>query len=104
MREAWKTFERRVAKAFNTVRTPLSGSNSHHTHSDSLHESLFIEAKRAARYKAVITLWKSTRELARKEKKVPMLALGDSSFDGFLVVVHVKHVKDVYEALAEEFK
>jgi hypothetical protein len=41
----WKEFERRVARAFGTERTPLSGGNSKHTHSDTLHPELYIECK-----------------------------------------------------------
>ena len=42
-----KAYERRVAKFFGTKRTPLSGSNSGHTHSDTLHPRLYIEVKSA---------------------------------------------------------
>lgn len=45
-RGLWKTYERKVAKFFNTNRTPLSGINSRHdTHSDTLHPKLYIEVK-----------------------------------------------------------
>jgi hypothetical protein len=40
-----KASEARVAEFFNTYRTPLSGINSRHTHSDTLHQSLYIETK-----------------------------------------------------------
>ncbi len=53
--KVWKAFERQVARFFGTERTPGSGSagtfvaksgNVVRTNSDSLHETLYIEAKR----------------------------------------------------------
>lgn len=43
--KTWKTVELRIAKDFGTDRTPLSGINSKHTGSDTLHDKLFIEVK-----------------------------------------------------------
>jgi len=45
MSKTWKSVELRIAKAFGTARTPLSGSNSRHTSSDTLHSKLYIEIK-----------------------------------------------------------
>jgi hypothetical protein len=91
-----KAAERRVAEVFGTRRTPLSGSNSGHTASDSLHPALFLEVKQRLRF-AAWTLWDSTKKLARKEKKLPVLALDRVGSPGFLVVVH----SDDLGALAE---
>ncbi|MBU2685667.1 MAG: hypothetical protein KKF27_20690 [Gammaproteobacteria bacterium] len=45
MVKTWKTVENRIAKRFGSTRTPLSGSNSKHTQSDTLHSKLYIEIK-----------------------------------------------------------
>lgn len=45
MDKLWKATERRIAKQFGTQRTPLSGSNSGGTQSDTLHPRLYIEIK-----------------------------------------------------------
>jgi hypothetical protein len=101
LRNAWQAFERRVAAAFGTERTPLSGGNSKITRSDSIHETLFIEAKRSTRYKAVISLWDEANKMAIKEKKTPLLALGEPGRKGFWIVCHVKDLKEIYEQLSE---
>ena len=54
--KTWKSRERKVAKYFNTHRTPLSGGSSRHTRSDSLHDSLFVECKLRKKH-SVISLW-----------------------------------------------
>lgn len=161
-RSRGKAFESRVAKFFQTRRTPLSGINSGHTGSDTLHPDLFIEckhhgdpsiwrwynlAKAADTWCGVFvvvdlareektyfvshvkdwtatsalssadvaekahtwiegqppvhepwvytrhgtatgSLLYNTREKAKKENKIPMLALGCVGRKGFLVVVH----------------
>lgn len=96
---AWKKLERRVAAAFGTTRTPFSGGTSGMTRSDTLSDTCFVETKRATKYKAVISLWDKTKELAIKERKVPVLALGAPHRKGFWLVVHVEDLNDVYEAL-----
>jgi hypothetical protein len=45
MGKTWKAVERRVARFFGSERTPMSGGNSKHTRSDSLHPRLYIEVK-----------------------------------------------------------
>lgn len=45
MSKAWKAFERELGRRLGTYRTPLSGSNSRHTQSDTLHKDYYIEAK-----------------------------------------------------------
>ena len=72
--KTWKVHERLVASIFGTERTPLSGGNSKHTRSDTLHERLFIETKYRKNH-TVVTLWKETKKLAEKEGKVPVIAL-----------------------------
>ena len=43
--KTWKTVELRIAKDFGVERTPLSGINSKHTGSDTLHETFYVEVK-----------------------------------------------------------
>lgn len=88
----WKNVERRVAKFFSAERTPLSGGNSKHTRSDSLHDKLFIETKHRKKM-AIWTLYDKTKELAKKEDKIPILALHEKHRKGFLICMH----KDNYD-------
>ena len=88
MSKTWKARERSIAKFFGTTRTPLSGINSRHgTSSDSLHPLLFIEAKHRKRH-AVVRLWYKCKELAIKEKKIPVVALSEHGKPGFWIMVH----------------
>lgn len=94
----WKAFERRVAAYFGTTRTPLSGSNSkHNTESDTLHNTLYIEAKRDKKFLGVIltTLLHSVAERAKRESKIPVICLKEHGKQGFYIVVHSKHLGDV---------
>ena len=72
--KAWKNRERLVARFFGGVRNALSGINSKVTHSDVVHDNLFIECKLRAKHSAV-KLWDDTKVLADKEKKTPVIAL-----------------------------
>lgn len=82
MSKAWKDLERRIAKRFGTHRTPLSGSSSRHTASDTLHENLYIEVKYSGRLdskgeKQIIIKKEWLDEAvtnAKSEDKIPMLA------------------------------
>ncbi len=75
--KSWKAFERHVAKLFGTVRTPLSGGMSGHgTRSDTLHPEVYVEAKHTKGTKsAFFTLWKDTIKKAKREGKLPVLAM-----------------------------
>ncbi len=44
-RNTWKSFERRVAKQLNAIRTPLSGMNSKHTAGDIIDDTFYVEIK-----------------------------------------------------------
>ena len=68
----WKKAERRIAELFGTERTPLSGSNSKNTSSDTLHSLFYIEIKSGKKRKAT-KLWLDVVEKAEREKKVPIL-------------------------------
>ena len=86
--KAWKVFERKTARYFGCQdRTPLSGRNSKHTASDTLHEQLFIECKQRKKH-AVIKLWREAKELADKEKKIPVVALSEKGKHGFWIMCH----------------
>jgi hypothetical protein len=92
----WKTFERIVARDFGTERNPLSGENSRHdTNSDSLHKRVYIEAKRDQKYfgKTFRDLVHDTFEKAKREKKIPMIALKEKGKQGYLIVVRSTDLK-----------
>lgn len=80
----WKQQERRVAAFFNTSRTPLSGSHSKQTASDSLHPNLFVECKDRKRH-ALLALFDKTKIKAKAEGKVPVLCLTEPRRRGFLI-------------------
>ncbi len=71
-RDTWKQGERRIAEMFGVKRTPLSGGNSRHTRSDTLHKELFIEVKHRKKYPLEKTLFKTFHE-ANKEDKIPLM-------------------------------
>lgn len=85
--KTWKNNEREIARWFGVERNPLSGSNSKHTASDSLHEILFIETKRR-KSNWVVTLWESVKELAKKEEKIPLVCLKAHNKKGFFIFCH----------------
>ena len=78
----WKSVEARIARDFGTTRTPLSGSNSKHTASDTLHKELFIEVKHRKGGFSVSNLWKKSNELAKKENKVTVVAIHEKGSHG----------------------
>jgi len=92
----WKSRERQIAARFGSKRTPLSGGNSGHSRSDSLHKSLFIEAKHRKKH-TVISLWEATKILAEKESKVPVIALTQHGKQGFWIMCHVDDLQRVAE-------
>ena len=101
---AWKQDERIVAKLFGTKRTPLSGGNSGITRADTRHDELFIEVKKRQSH-AVFQLWLKTKELAKDEDKVPVVALRQSNSQYTLVVVEIRdllHVQEMYIRAAVE--
>lgn len=94
--KTWKKVEQRIAAWFGSRRTPLSGGNSGHTRSDSLHHRLFVEAKHRVTHTAV-TLWRQTAKLAAKERKVPVVCLHEKGKEGFWILVHTDHLEQVAE-------
>lgn len=83
----WKVWERRIAHFFGTRRTPLSGGNSSHTRSDTLHSDFYVEVKMRAKHTA-ITLWRDTAKKAKEEKKIPVCCLAEKGKQGFWLLVH----------------
>lgn len=84
MEPNWKRAERCVAEFFRARRTPLSGGNSAHTRSDTLHPRLFVETKYRKRF-AVVSLWDETATKAKREGKTPVVALVERGRPGFWV-------------------
>jgi hypothetical protein len=95
----WKGFEKFIASIFTTARTPFSGSNSGVTSSDSLHNRLYVECK-FHQDQAVINLMKSTKVLAQKENKIPLLALADPEDESKSKYV-MFDIKDLFSVVRE---
>ena len=92
--KAWKNRERLVARFFGGVRNALSGINSKVTHSDVVHDNLFIECKLRAKHTA-ISLWDDTAKLAKEEGKTPVIALCEKNRPGFWVMVHSSDLEKI---------
>lgn len=90
--KTWKAFERRVAKILGTVRTPLSGGNSRHTRSDTLHEDLYVEVK----YSGIIAHTGGKQITIKRE--VLMEALHNAALEGKapMVVFGFKQQTDIW--------
>jgi len=95
-RDTWKKFERKVAKKLGGVRTPLSGSHSRHTSGDVIHDRFYVECKYRSRF-AVVTLFDEVKERAKKEGKIPILALKQKNRRGELVVLDLDDFVDLLE-------
>lgn len=93
--KAWKAFERRVARDFGSVRTSLSGGNGKVTRSDSHHPDFFLECKHNQE-SAIWTLYLKTRELARAEKKLPVVIQGRKRNPGYLLVLHSDDIEKFF--------
>ena len=99
--KAWKNRERLVSKFFGGIRNALSGINSKVTHSDVIHDRLFIECKLRAKHSAV-KLWDDTKILADKEKKTPVIALCEKNRPGFWIMVHSDDFEKVSKELSDK--
>ena len=71
--KGFKQYERRIARVFGVERTPLSGSASRHTASDTLHAELFIDTKVRREVRTLWRLFRAIDGLARREGKRPVL-------------------------------
>jgi hypothetical protein len=88
-RRTWQRSEGRAAALFGCRRQVGSGSAGRDdlTASDSTHPTLFVESKLRDRH-TTRTLHDATRKKAKKEHKIPVLALFDKQRHGCLIVVH----------------
>ena len=86
--KTWKARERQAARYFGCPdRNPLSGRNSKHTASDTLHHCLFIEHKHRKRH-AIVRLWYRVKALALKENKIAVVTLSEHGKPGLWVMCH----------------
>ena len=93
-RNTWKAGETRIARLFDTERTPLSGGNSRHTRSDSLSKILFIEVKHRKKYPLEKLVNKTFVE-AKMESKIPLLVFLKSNSAEPLVLCKLKDLKTI---------
>ena len=70
--KTWKNNEVKISKIFGTKRNPFSGSMSHQSMSDTLHEKFYIEMK-DGKQSLPTKLWTDTVQKAKAEGKIPML-------------------------------
>ena len=100
MKKTWKSVERTVASIFGTERTPLSGGNSKITRSDTLSKDFFIECKYRKKHTAV-TLFEATKELAKKEGKIPIVVLAEKGKHGKYILFNSNDFKNIVEIMVE---
>ena len=97
-RNTWKQGERRIAEMFGVKRTPLSGGNSRHTRSDSLHKELFIEVKHSKKYPKQVLVNKTFKE-AKSEAKIPLLVFLKLNNSEPLILCKLKDIKKISEKM-----
>jgi hypothetical protein len=102
----WKGFEREVASMIDTERTPLSGGNSKHTRSDSLSKTIFAECKKRVKF-SLHSLFRETKELAKKEGKLPIVVTKETGKQLTLVTLEatpelMKLIKQYSEEIWEK--
>ena len=90
----WKQGEERIARRFGTHRTPLSGGNSRHTRSDTLHNKLFIEVKHRKEFPQP-SLWKESVEIAKKENKIPALVFLKKNDSNPLILCRLDDIEEI---------
>lgn len=95
-RNTWKQGERRIASEFGTYRTPLSGGNSKHTRSDTLHNKLFIEVKHRKEFPQS-KLWEETVELSKKEKKIPLCVFLKKKNQNPMIMCQLSDIEKIAE-------
>lgn len=99
--KVWKAVERKIARFFGTERAPGSGSSGKITASDTLHPKLFIEIKHRSK-NAVMAWYRKAREKAKREKKIPVVALHLKSTHTWLIVCSVSDLPQVANFLESE--
>lgn len=100
-RSTWKKGESRIAGYFGTTRTPLSGMNSRHTASDSLHERLFIEVKHRSKM-PFAKLWHEVMDGAKLEGKTPLIVLIEKGSKNPMVMCSIHDIKKIASELIED--
>ena len=98
--KGWKAFERRMGGIFGVCRTPLSGSCSRLTSSDTLHPKLFIEVKVRRGIGPLWRFFRGIEGLASKENKRPVLIVKVPRADDLDSIVACR-LRDL-KAVAEE--
>ena len=93
-RSTWKKGEAKIAAMFGTRRTPLSGGNSGHTRSDTLHLDLFIEVKHSKKYPLEKLVTKTFKE-AKDEAKMPLLVFLKLNNSEPLILCKLKDIKEI---------
>jgi hypothetical protein len=101
--KTWKSFELRIAKFFGAQRNPLSGGNSKHTRSDSLHPVLFVECKWRQK-SSLCNLYRNTVPMAKVEGKIPVLAITDKATKADLIVMRKEDLLEVAKYATEELQ
>ena len=96
--KSWKAFERTVARFFGCCRNSLSGMMSKLTASDTIHDRLYIECKHGKKVPAW-TLFEKTRELARREGKIPVVAMRQTGKHRWLLVIDADDLSDVADEI-----
>jgi len=112
--KVWKAFERKVAGFFGTERTPGSGSsgtfstsnNPLRTTSDTLHERLYVEAKRDKNFlgRQLLRLLDKVSSEAGKERKIPVVALKEYGRHHFYILVRSDYLVRVAKEAANAEK
>lgn len=97
-RKTWKGLEWRVAKKFGTERTPLSGSLSKHTRSDTLHDKLFIEIKLRSKIPFLKT-FKETLKNAEREDKLPLVVMHEKGKHLDIVMIKLEDFLEIWRKM-----
>jgi len=95
-RSTWKKDEMKVARFFDTVRTPLSGISSRHSGSDTLHKDLYIEIKMRKKIPFLKT-FKETIEQAKEENKIPLVVFREKGSRIPIVMCNLNDLKKIGE-------
>lgn len=99
--KTWKAVELRIAKLFGTYRTPLSGSFSRHTKSDTLHKNLFVEVKHKKKI-PFLKLFKETIKKAKEERKIPLVVFVERNSRTPIVMCDINNLKEISSFLKDE--
>lgn len=99
MSKTWKSRETKVARLFGSTRTPLSGRNSKHTSSDTLHSSLFVEQKHRKSH-PIVKCWDEIHE-ADGIPSIVVLSERESEEEIRWVMFRTTEIDEILEYLPE---